>query len=37
MMQGFDEVRHRLRPSDTEGSASERAARAVLAVLGQAS
>ena len=37
MMQGFDEVRHRLRPSDTEGSASERAARAVLTVLGQAS
>jgi lipid-A-disaccharide synthase len=37
MMQGFDEVRHRLRPSDTEGSASERAARAVLAVLGQTS
>ena len=37
MMQGFDEVRHRLRPSDTEGSASERAARAVLAVLGQIS
>ena len=37
MMQGFDEVRHRLRPSNTEGSASERAARAVLAVLGQVS
>ncbi len=37
MMQGFNEVRHRLRPSDTEGSARERAARAVLAVLGQAS
>jgi lipid-A-disaccharide synthase len=37
MMQGFDELRHRLRPSDTEGSASERAARAVLAVLGQTS
>jgi len=36
MMLGFDEVRHRLRPSDTEGSASERAARAVLTVLGQA-
>jgi lipid-A-disaccharide synthase len=37
MMQGFDEVRHRLRPSDTEGSASERAARAILTVLGQTS
>ena len=37
MIQGFNEVRHRLRPSDTEGSARERAARAVLAVLGQAS
>jgi lipid-A-disaccharide synthase len=37
MLQGFDEVRHRLRPSDTEGSASERAARAVLAVFGQVS
>src|ERR1017187_8357850 len=36
MMKGFDEVRQRLRPSDTEGSASERAARAVLTVLGQA-
>ena len=37
MMQGLDEVRHRLRPSDREGSASERAARAVLTVLGQTS
>jgi len=37
MVHGFDEVRHRLRPSETEGSASERAARAVLAVLGQVS
>ena len=36
MMQGFDDVRQRIRPSDTEGSASERAARAVLTVLGQA-
>src|SRR5450631_4562554 len=27
MMQGFDDVRQRIRPSDTEGSASERAAR----------
>jgi lipid-A-disaccharide synthase len=33
MVQGFDEVRHRLRPSGTEGSASERAARAVLAAM----
>lgn len=37
MVQGFDEVRHRLRPSDTEGSASERAARAVLAAMEQSS
>jgi lipid-A-disaccharide synthase len=37
MMQGFDEIRHKLRPSDTEGSASERAARAILTVLGQTS
>jgi lipid-A-disaccharide synthase len=37
MLQGFDEVRHRLRPSDTEGSASERAARAVLSAMEQSS
>jgi lipid-A-disaccharide synthase len=36
MTKGFDAVRRRLRPSDTEGSASVRAARAVLTVLGQA-
>ncbi len=37
MLQGFDEVRHKLRSSGTEGSASNRAARAVLTVLGQTS
>ncbi len=37
MLRGFNEVRHKLRPSDTEGSAGSRAARAILTILGQAS
>jgi len=34
MMAGFEEVRSRLRGSNAEGEASERAARAVFAALG---
>jgi lipid-A-disaccharide synthase len=37
MIQGFSDVRSKLHTSSTEGSASERAARAVLAVVGQTS
>lgn len=37
MREGFDEVRRKLRASSAEGSASERAARAVLATLGRTS
>jgi lipid-A-disaccharide synthase len=37
MIEGFEDVRRRLHASNAEGSASERAARAVLTVVGQAS
>ncbi len=37
MLNGFQEVRARLQPSKAAGNTSDRAARAVLAVLGQAS
>jgi len=37
MLAGFADVRQKLRPSETEGDASSRAASAVLAVLGQTS
>jgi len=33
MIEGFDEVRRRLRASNGEGSPSERAARAVLGIV----